>query len=159
MDTVSESRLSQVHPLLAEKVHAMALSLAADNIGIRVVQGLRTIEEQNALFAQRPKVTNAPGGYSMHNFGLAVDCVPSLAPLGETYQPDWDGKDAHYAAMVAAGEAQGLVSGANWHSIVDYPHMQLGGLPVTPTDQMRADLLSGGIPLVWSNFNAGAYSE
>ena len=155
MDAISEQRLSQVHPLLKQKVEAMQATLA---FPIRVVQGLRTFEEQNALFAQVPKVTNAPGGYSMHNFGLAVDCVPSLAGFNETYQPDWDGKDAHYEAMVDAGMAQGLVSGAKWHSIVDYPHMQLGGLPVTPTDAMRGDLLSGGLPLVWENFENGVYA-
>lgn len=155
MDAISEQRLSQVHPLLKQKVEAMQATLA---FPVRVVQGLRTFEEQNALFAQVPKVTNAPGGYSMHNFGLAVDCVPSLAGFDETYQPDWDGKDAHYEAMVDAGIEQGLVSGAKWHSIVDYPHFQLGGLPVTPTDAMRGDLLSGGLPLVWQNFDAGVYA-
>ena len=152
-------RLSLVHPLLQQKTEAMAADLAAQGIDIRVVQGLRTFEEQNALFAQRPKVTNAPGGYSMHNFGLAVDCVPSTAPLDDPYSPDWDNKDAHYAAMVLAGEAQGLVSGSNWHSIVDYPHMQLAGCPITPTDVMREDLLSGGLPLVWANYDAGKYAE
>lgn len=155
MDAISEQRLSQVHPLLKQKVEAMQATLA---FPVRVVQGLRTFAEQNALFAQVPKVTNAPGGYSMHNFGLAVDCVPSLAGFDETYQPDWDGKDAHYEAMVDAGIEQGLVSGAKWHSIVDYPHFQLGGLPVTPTDAMRGDLLSGGLPLVWQNFDAGVYA-
>ena len=94
----------------------------------------------------------------MHNFGLAVDCVPSVAAVGDAYAPDWDGKDQHYAAMVAAGEAQGLVSGSDWHSLVDYPHFQLAACPVTPTDQMRGDLLSGGLSLVWSNYDSGAYS-
>src|SRR5271170_5949113 len=98
MDAISETRLQQVHPLLKQKTEAMALALESQGIDIRVVQGLRTFKEQNALFAQRPKVTNAPGGYSMHNFGLAVDCVPSVASIGDTYAPDWDGKDAHYAA-------------------------------------------------------------
>lgn len=147
-----------MHPLLKQKVEQMAVALVAEGIYIRVVQGLRTFEEQNELFAQRPKVTNAPGGYSMHNFGLAVDCVPSLALVGDAFQPDWNGKDQHYAAMVAAGETQGLVSGAKWHSLVDFPHMQLSGIPITPNDDMRADLLSGGLPLVWTNFDSGKYS-
>lgn len=40
--------------------------------------GLRTYEEQNALYAQGRtapgnKVTNAKGGFSNHNFGIAFD--------------------------------------------------------------------------------------
>jgi hypothetical protein len=59
---------------------------------------------------------------------------------------------------VAAGEAQGLVSGSNWHSLVDWPHFQLGGLPVTPTEQMRQDFYAGGLPLVWQKFDGGVYA-
>jgi peptidoglycan L-alanyl-D-glutamate endopeptidase CwlK len=159
MDSISMERLGQVIPELSQKVQAMATSLLSKGIVIRVTQGLRTFEEQNALFAQRPKVTNAPGGYSMHNFGLAVDCVPSLAGVEESYNPDWTAGSPRYVAMVAAGEAQGLVSGSTWKSLVDWPHFQLSGLPVTPTEQMRQDFYSGGLSEIWSKFNAGVYSE
>jgi peptidoglycan LD-endopeptidase CwlK len=157
MDTVSEQRLSWVMPELADLIHSMAAALELKGITIRVTQGLRTFEEQNDLFAQKPRVTNAPGGYSMHNFGLAVDCVPDKIH-GQTWTPDWDGKDDRYAQMVAAGVALGLNAGANWHSFVDMPHFQLGGIPTTPTDQMRQDFYSGGLPLVWSKTIAGAYN-
>jgi peptidoglycan LD-endopeptidase CwlK len=159
MDQVSEARLAEVMPEFAAKIRAMSDSLAAQGLYIRVTQGLRTFQDQNDLFAQRPEVTNAPGGYSMHNFGLAVDCAPSLDPLGQPFDPDWNGSDAHYAAQVAAGEAQGLTCGANWHSFKDEPHFQWGGLPDTPTDQMRIDYYSGGLSLVWRNVLSGAYSE
>ncbi|MFX6907595.1 M15 family metallopeptidase, partial [Acinetobacter baumannii] len=33
----------------------------------RIISGTRTYDEQNALFAKRPKVTNAKGGQSNHN--------------------------------------------------------------------------------------------
>jgi len=47
---------------------------------LKLISGLRTYEEQDALYAQGrtapgPKVTNAPGGHSNHNFGLAFDMV------------------------------------------------------------------------------------
>src|SRR5271170_6176713 len=102
MDAISTQRLTLVLPELAQKIEAMATDLESVGIEIRVVQGLRTFAEQDGLYAQRPRVTNAAGGYSMHNFGLAVDCVPSLAAIGDPYAPDWDGKDDHYTAMVAA---------------------------------------------------------
>lgn len=163
MDPISEARLSQVIPELADKVRIMYASLMPLQIEIRVTQSLRTWPQQNADYAKGrttpgPKVTNAPGGYSMHNFGLAVDCCPEKI-WGQTWTPDWDGNDIHYARMVAAGEAQGLNCGADWHSFKDEPHFQVSGVPTTPTDAMRDDFSKGGLPLVWSNVMAGTYSE
>lgn len=158
MDTVSEARIGLIMPELAAKVELMATALETVGITIRVTQGLRTFAEQDHLFAQRPKVTNARGGYSMHNFGLAVDCVPDKVH-GEVWQPDWDGKDDRYAQMIAAGVAQGLNAGANWHTFVDLPHFQWPGIPDTPTDLMRQDFSSGGLSLVWSKVLVGDYSS
>lgn len=158
MESISQFRLDLCHPLLQEKIEAMDQVLIAQQIQIRIVQGLRTYAEQDAVFAQRPKVTNARGGYSMHNFGMAVDCVPDLV-LGEPWSPDWNTKDDHYARMVAAGVAQGLIAGANWHSLVDMPHFQLANLPVTPTGKMRADFATGGLSYVWEQYDSGTYTE
>lgn len=164
MDKVSEDRLTLIHPVLAAKTRAMADDLEAQGITIRVVQGLRTKEEQDALYAQgrngdtRKKVTNAKGGSSHHNFGLAVDCVPGIRggstwhPNWDAWYPNWDAKHPDYHAMILAGEAQGLASGSRWITMPDEPHFQLGNIPTSPTDVMRDTLASGGIPAVWSMF-------
>ncbi len=52
MDPHSETRLQAVHPVLADKVRQMAATLLQEGIEIRVVQGLRTHDEQAALYAQ-----------------------------------------------------------------------------------------------------------
>ena len=57
---------------------ALVKKAAQHGITINVIGGLRTYEEQNELFAQgRTKpgriVTNARGGFSNHNFGIALD--------------------------------------------------------------------------------------
>ncbi len=50
-----------------------------EGINARIISGTRTYEEQNALFRQGrwgnppPIVTNAKGGKSNHNFGIAWD--------------------------------------------------------------------------------------
>lgn len=155
MDAISETRLALVHPVLAQKVRAMAEALASGGIYIRVVQGLRTKAEQDALYAQGRTspgkiVTEARGGYSMHNFGMAVDCMPGIRG-DDPWQPNGVASHPDYKAMVAAGIAQGLVSGSTWTSIKDWPHFQLAGIPVTPTDQMRADL-AYGLKFVWNKY-------
>src|SRR5947209_4113201 len=93
MDSISEQRLAAIFPGLALKIQQLAAQLEDEGTLIRVTQGLRTVEEQDALYAQGRTapgkiVTNCPGGLSYHNFGLAVDCVPSLP--GDSYIPDWN---------------------------------------------------------------------
>jgi len=151
LDSFSESRLSEVHPMLAEKIRAMADALEAQGVSIRVTQGLRTWDEQAALYAKGrtapgPKVTNASAGTSWHNYGLAVDVVP-MTPLG----PDWNTSHPVWQAIITTGEAQGLVAGAKWRSFPDYPHFQLTGtLPVSPDEGVREAYEQGGVTGVWT---------
>jgi peptidoglycan L-alanyl-D-glutamate endopeptidase CwlK len=158
MDSVSEERLSHVHPKLAELVRTMAMDLALQGITIRVTQGLRTWDEQKALYEQGRStlgniVTNAAPGHSYHNFGLAIDVVP-MTTLG----PNWNSKDPVWQKIVAAGKAQGLVAGAEWRTLPDYPHFQLtGSLPVSPNEYVRDAYAQGGINAVWTA--AGLFSE
>jgi peptidoglycan LD-endopeptidase CwlK len=156
MDVISESRLFQVHPLLASKVRAMYSDLMAKGIQIRVVQGLRTVAEQNALYAEGRtapggKVTNALGGHSWHNFGLAVDCVPGIRGTSP-WKPNWDARSPDFATMIQVGEGHGLVSGANWKTMPDAPHFQLAGIPVSPDDAARDVLSSHGVNGFWDAY-------
>lgn len=150
MDSISEERLNQVHPVLAAKVRGVAATLLAkNNIVIRVAQGLRTVEEQDALFHQVPKVTNAPGGYSWHNFGLAVDCYPGLHGV-TPWKPNFQAEHPDFKLMIAAGVAAGLVSGSTWVHMPDKPHFQLAGIPVSPTDLFRETLAHKGLAAMWA---------
>lgn len=146
MDAASKTRLSKVHPELAKRVERTIDALAAAGLEVRVVQGLRTYEEQNLLYAQGrlrkgPKVTNAKGGQSNHNFGLAVDLCPF-----DDGQPDWE--NAHAFALIGeAGKTQHLEWGGDWHSFPDRPHLQLhAGLDIAHCAQLFAH---GGLDEVW----------
>jgi len=81
MDKPTSDKIDLLHPSIREEVRRLVeecdKALTAHS-QMRIVQGLRTIDEQNALYAQgRTKpgsvVTNAKGGQSYHNYGLAVD--------------------------------------------------------------------------------------
>lgn len=100
---------------------------------VKIISGARSFAEQNELFKKGrfgnpgPRVTNARGGFSNHNFGLAWDI--GLFDLGEyltSAQP--------YEAAAYAGKADGLVWGGDWQSFKDTPHYQLDtGLSISQT--------------------------
>lgn len=80
-DQISIDRIKKLHPE-AISLFQRFIEEAEDtlNITLRITQGLRTFEEQNALYAQgrtKPgsKVTNAKAGQSFHNYGQAIDLV------------------------------------------------------------------------------------
>lgn len=153
MDSHSEARLQLLYPRLADAVRQMHDRLLDEGITIIVTQGLRTIAEQQALYEQgRSKpgkiVTNAPGGHSWHNFGLACDC----AIENSDGSIDWNASHPAWKRMEAIGVSLGLTSGANWVRIVDAPHFQITGrFPIgAPTDEVRQLMTDSGIEAVWA---------
>ena len=102
------------------------------DITIRIVQGLRTFEQQDALYNigrtvkgenATPKhpmgdvVTNSPGGSSYHNFGLAVDIVPITGK-----KEDWN---YNFMKLVNIGSQWNITWGGNFPgSFKDYDHFE-----------------------------------
>lgn len=161
MDKTSEARLQLVHPLLADKVRQMAATLLQEEIEIRVVQGLRTYQEQAALYAQGRTasgsiVTNAKPGFSYHNCGLAVDCIPGVRG-SNPWQPNWTNRvqgqlAPDYARMIQVGKSLGLFSGSDFASITDDPHFQMvGSFPVgCPPEPARDLMAKNDLKSVWA---------
>lgn len=162
MNATSLQRLSQVHPTLETKIQVMAAQLEREGIPIEVTQGLRSWEDQDALYAVGRTipgriVTEVRGGYSQHNFGLAVDLVPEDIVPGE---PDWNIQHPAWKRMIEVGESLGLTSGSEWVTFPDNPHFQLtGNWPVTPDDAQRAVYQNGGLPAVWEQSGLSLYPE
>ncbi|OMD55437.1 MULTISPECIES: M15 family metallopeptidase [Paenibacillus] len=141
----SAQRLTNLHPVVRSAATALIERCYKLNIPILITQGLRTIAEQDALYAQgRTKpgaiVTNARGGYSYHNFGLAVDFA-LLLPNGSSVSWDMcrDGNNnqiADWQEVVKEAKGLGFEWGGDWTSFKDYPHFQMAfGLTLT---QFRA---------------------
>lgn len=141
----SAARMSGLHPVVLAAATALIERCYKRNIPILITQGLRTIAEQDALYAQgRTKpgavVTNARGGYSYHNYGLAVDFA-LLLPNGSSVSWDMfrDGNNnliADWQEVVQEAKALGFEWGGEWASFKDYPHFQMTfGLTLT---QLRA---------------------
>lgn len=109
-------------------LHEATRLAAARGLTLEVISGLRTWEEQEALYAQGrtkpgPRVTNARPGSSWHNFGLAVDL--GLFD-GKTYVDGADPARAErvYREIAEIGREYGLEWGGNWRKIKDTPHFE-----------------------------------
>lgn len=123
VDDRSEQVIATMQPEVRPYARALVLKARSAGITIKVISGLRTYEEQNALYAKgRSKpgriVTNARGGYSNHNFGIAFDIGVFD---GSKYVPE----SPRYKAIGALGVELGLEWGGNWKTIKDEPHFQL----------------------------------
>ena len=121
-DKISQTRLLALHPDIRQDVKSFITEAEEDlNITLRIVQGLRTIEEQNALYAKGrttpgPKVTNAKGGSSFHNYGLSID----LAEVKDL-KINWN---FDYTKILPWAVKYGFFWGGKFKSIVDKPHFQ-----------------------------------
>ncbi|OMC99922.1 M15 family metallopeptidase [Paenibacillus sp. FSL R5-0636] len=143
----SSARLIGLHPVVLAAATILIERCYSRGVPILITQGLRTIAEQDALYAQgRTKpgsiVTNAKGGYSYHNFGLAVDFA-LLLPNGSSVS--WDmNRDYNennikdWIEVVEEAKKLGFDWGGDWTSFKDYPHFQMVfGLTLT---QLRAGI-------------------
>jgi peptidoglycan L-alanyl-D-glutamate endopeptidase CwlK len=122
LDARSTGNIEKLHIKLQPIAKAFMLRVRAELGDFRITSGLRSYAEQNELYKQgRSKpgsvVTNAQGGYSNHNFGLAFDIT-----LFKDGKPVWD--SPLYDKAGAVGESLGLDWGGRWRSLPDRPHYE-----------------------------------
>lgn len=141
-DTISIERANKLHPNIRQQVIDTITSIESNslpsNAKVRIVQGLRTKAEQDALYAQGRTakgkiVTNARFGQSYHSWGLAFDFVIMYDKDNNgTYEAlSWDtnydfDKDGvkDWQEVVKPFKALGYTWGGDFHSIVDSPHIE-----------------------------------
>jgi len=131
-DEISLQRVEKLHPLIRESVLAALEKCWSSGLRVRITQGLRTIAEQNSLYSigrtsPGRVVTNAKGGHSYHNYGLAVDfCLiryDKSASFSETEDVNRDGRN-DWPQVVEIFKAEGFEWGGDFKSIRDTPHFQ-----------------------------------
>ena len=136
-DPVTDQRIGTLNP----KVQGPAtdfINQVQEELGInlRISQATRTIDEQDALYNQGRTepgniVTNAKGGESYHNYGLAIDVV-EIRNRVAIYDTNWE-------AISEIGKRNGFEWGGDWTN-PDLPHFQM------PFDLSIEELQSGGSP-------------
>ena len=133
MDLPTSNRIAQLHPSVRNEVAKIINECDKALTGrakVRISQGLRTFAEQDALYRKRPKVTNAKGGQSVHNYGFAVDIVMIIDGKIASWDTakDWDNdKVADWYECVKTFAKYGWDWGGNWKSFKDLPHFDKRG--------------------------------
>jgi len=129
MDQLTIDRIAQAHPKIREELKQYYIecnNLLPKGVRLRFAYVYRSIAEQNVLYNQRPKVTNAKGGQSIHNYGLAFDYVIMLDKDNNgTFETiEWDLKSPYHKVVVDYFKSKGYEWGGSWQNFKDYPHFQ-----------------------------------
>lgn len=140
-DSISFQRAGLLHPAIRQEVIKIIDKIEAGfppTVKVRIVQGMRSIDEQAILFAKGRTapgaiVTNAKPGQSYHNYGLAFDFALLYDKNGDgnfnnlswdvNFDFDKDGiKD--WMEVVLSFTGTGYTWGGNFKSIQDNPHIE-----------------------------------
>lgn len=122
-----------LHPIVAEKMKTLKAEAEALGIRIAITDGFRSETEQDALYRKGRSapgniVTNAKGGQSYHNYGLAIDFAIRAKNGDVLWDMEYDGNrngKADWMEVVGIAKQLGFSWGGDWESFPDYPHLQM----------------------------------
>ncbi len=122
---INSRKIEDLHQTIQRGVNELIKRSKAKGLDVLITQTLRDIEYQNQLYAQGRTtkgniVTNARGGESFHNYGLAFDICKNIK--GHEYD------DSEFFKKV--GEIwteMGGMWGGNFDTFVDTPHFEFSG--------------------------------
>jgi peptidoglycan L-alanyl-D-glutamate endopeptidase CwlK len=142
-DGRSEANIQTLLPAAQKKAREFMQAVQQSGVTVKIISGTRTFAEQDKLYRQGRdlpgrKVTNARGGQSNHNFGVAWD-------IGVFQNGQYLPETPAYAKVGGVGKGLGLEWGGDWPSFPDEPHFQ-----VVPETQLHsiATKFSQGIAFV-----------
>ncbi|MBM7554286.1 M15 family metallopeptidase [Thalassobacillus pellis] len=123
----------KLHPKVAEKKDILIEKAEEKGIKVVITEGLRSKEEQNALYKRGRSqegniVTYAEGGESYHNYGLAIDFALRNDKGKVIWNTAYDGNDngkSDWMEVVSIAKSLGFEWGGDWERFKDYPHLQL----------------------------------
>lgn len=126
--------VNQLHPELQKKAAKLKALCAQNGITIGIGECVRTVAEQDALYAKgRTRsgaiVTNCKGSSysSMHQWGVAFDfyLVMDVDGDGKTSDDAFNDATGLFEKVGKIGQSIGLEWGGSWKSFKDKPHFQL----------------------------------
>ena len=144
-----EKKIALLYPKFQDFVLDFMNEVMNEGISGGIFEGLRSYAKSDTDYAQGRTtagqiITNAKGGQSWHNFGLAIDFV-FIDKHGWTWKGDFNriGKIA---------KKVGLEWGGSWAKFPDSPHVQKTfGEDIRKLDYIYRNSVASGAPLhaVW----------
>ena len=127
-----DQTIRALHPDVRAAADQLVRQAAARGIEVVITSGFRSMEEQDRLYRQGRSedgkiVTNARGGQSYHNYGLAIDFA-LRAGSKVVWDMDRDGNKSgrsDWMEVVELAKALGFDWGGDWSKFPDYPHLQM----------------------------------
>ncbi|WP_230370612.1 M15 family metallopeptidase [Paludibacterium denitrificans] len=116
---------SRMNPVFVQTVLRVMATMKARGFAMVLLEGYRSPARQDALAAQSNHVTQAKGGQSKHQYGLAVDLAPMRNGKVVISERDAWAMQA-YQALGEEAQAVGLTWGGNW-SFKDFGHIEQPG--------------------------------
>lgn len=129
-DQRSERHIGGLHIKAQELARRFMKAASQGPHTVKIISGTRSYNEQNALFRQGrfgnppPRVTNARGGESNHNFCIAFD-IGLFDENGKYLTGATSAEVKAYEDVAEIARTEGLDWGGNWVSFRDIPHYQV----------------------------------
>lgn len=131
VDKPSLKKIMTLHPKIRFEVLHLLKECNKQELTPRIVQGYRTFEEQDALYAQGrtkpgPIVTKAKGGLSNHNYGLSFDfcLLKKDGKISWSLTEDLNGDgDKDWIQIVEIFKKNDYSWGGDWR-FTDNPHLE-----------------------------------
>jgi peptidoglycan L-alanyl-D-glutamate endopeptidase CwlK len=139
---------TKLNSIVEERSQQLVQKAADKGITILITDGFRSSKDQDELYEQGRTadgniVTNAKGGESYHNFGLAIDFALETPSGDVIWDMQYDGNNndrPDWNEVVAIAKTLGFKWGGDWKQFKDYPHLEMDfGLSI-------ADLQEGERP-------------
>lgn len=110
-----------LQPLVQRQANEILRSMDLLGMPMRITEGYRSIARQNELYAQGRTtkgniVTQAKGGESLHNYGVAVDFV---------FLKGYDVPESQWNMFGTVAVSKGFEWGGSWKGFVDKPHVEM----------------------------------
>ncbi len=113
--------LQSLHPYFRDKVLELIRQCRAKGIEVAIVETYRTPTKQNEYKSMGRRYTRTRGGYSNHQYGLAIDIVPVIDSV-----PQWHNIKL-WKKIGPIGERLGLRWGGRWRQLFDPGHFEWTG--------------------------------
>jgi peptidoglycan L-alanyl-D-glutamate endopeptidase CwlK len=139
---------TELNPMVKQRTNDLIQKAGKKGIQVVITDDFRSVKDQEKLYQQGRTVsghivTNAKGGDSYHNYGLAIDFALKTSSGNVIWDMDYDGNrngKSDWSEVVTIAKDLGFKWGGDWKDFQDYPHLQMNfGLSL-------ADLKNGERP-------------